>query len=79
MFEEARENEIRNPHHYTQGTVECIDALASMLTSEQFVAHCRATAVKYLWRAPLKGDEEGDLQKAKMYIEFALSRLSEEE
>lgn len=63
---------VNSPPHYTKGGIECIDALESMLGTESFIDHCRATAVKYLWRAPHKGRLEEDLEKAEWYIRRAL-------
>lgn len=63
---------VHHPHHYTQGQVECIDAMRSMLTPEEFTAYCRAAALKYIWRSPHKGCEQTDLMKAVWYINKAL-------
>ena len=65
---------VNSPPHYTQGAVECIDALHSALGTEGFKAYCRGAAIKYLWRTGLKGDQGlQDLHKAQWY----LSRLIE--
>ena len=61
--------------HYTQGEIEYIDAVRAMLGDETFVDHCRATAMKYLWRARVKDDVEGNLGKARDYLNFALEVL----
>lgn len=60
-----------NPDHYRQGAVECIDALRSMMTPEEFRGHCKASAVAYIWRERHK---QGDLslRKAIWYLEAAL-------
>ena len=65
---------VNRPAHYTQGEVECIDAIASAtvnLTGEQ--AYCTAAAIKYLWRWKSKGGVE-DLRKARWYIERIIAR-----
>jgi hypothetical protein len=36
---------------------------------------CLGNAVKYIWRAGLKGDAIQDLEKAKRYIEIEIERL----
>ena len=64
--------EVNHPSHYTQGAVECIDALQSALGDEAFVAYCRASAMKYLWRTGKKGPAETDLRKAAWYVTRAL-------
>jgi len=62
--------------HYTQGDIECIDAIRAALGDEAFVDHCRACALKYLWRARHKSDLVADLRKARAYIDFALEGLT---
>ena len=60
---------INHPSHYTQGKVECIDALEAAtegLTGIEAV--CTANAIKYLWRWKHKNGTE-DLKKAKWYID----------
>ena len=62
---------VNHPSHYTQGGIECIDAIEAALTTEGFRAHCKANAIKYLWRERNKGGDES-LRKAIWYIERAL-------
>ena len=67
---------VKNPAHYTSDPsgVECI----------QITEHRTfniGNAIKYLWRAGLKGDaatEIQDLQKAIFYIEREIGRLLNE-
>lgn len=47
--------------------VECIQITSHM-------NFCIGNAVKYLWRADLKGDGDEDLRKARQYIDFELER-----
>lgn len=65
---------VNHPPHYTQGGIECIDALKAALGDEGFRAYCRGAAIKYLWRGPHKGSETQDYEKARWY----LNRLIEE-
>ena len=49
---------VNHPSHYTQsGDIECIDAIKAALTGESdpFIGYLRGNAIKYLWRADLKG------------------------
>ena len=62
---------VNRPAHYNQGDVECIDALRSMLTPDEFRAHCKACAQGYIWREKLKNGDE-DLQKAVWYLRMAM-------
>ena len=55
---------VNHPSHYTQGGVECIDALQAATVNLQGIeAVCTANAIKYLWRWKQKNGEE-DLKKA---------------
>lgn len=70
------DDNVNHPSHYTNGNVECIDAIQSALTAEEFEGYCKANAIKYLWRAGLKGNKTEDLSKAKWYIEKLISLSS---
>lgn len=58
-----------HPGHYTQGNVECIEAIRSALTRDEFRGYCKGNVLKYIWRERHKGKDE-DLAKAKKYLEF---------
>ncbi len=65
---------MHHPAHYTQGGIECIDALKAATEGlEGIQAVCAANAIKYIWRFKGKGGAE-DLDKAIWYI----NRLKEE-
>lgn len=64
---------VNHPAHY-QGDIECIDAIEASMSKEAFAGHCKACAIKYLWRYQSKGGVES-LQKAQWY----LSRLIDTE
>lgn len=59
-----------NPDHYRShpSGVECITVTESM-------NFCIGNAMKYLWRAGLKGDAIEDLHKAAWYVSREISRL----
>lgn len=61
-------NNVEHPSHYNQGEIECIDAIKSALSPEEFRGFCKGNAIKYLWREAKKGGSE-DLQKACWYIQ----------
>ena len=63
------DNVVSAPTHYTSGNIECIDAIRSALTEEQFRGYCKGNVLKYTWREKLKGGDE-DLKKALQYLEF---------
>lgn len=63
---------VNKPPHYNQGEIECIAAIEAALTPEEFRGHCKANAIKYVWRERKKGGDES-IRKAIWY----LSRLVE--
>ena len=62
---------VNKPKHYTQGKVECIDAIESATTElTGIVAICIANVIKYVWRFGRKNGIE-DLDKADYYLQRA--------
>jgi len=61
---------VNNPKHYTShpSGVECIEITEHMSFN-------LGNAVKYVWRASLKGKEIEDLRKARWYIDREIARL----
>lgn len=58
---------VDHPSHYTQGKVECIDAMEEALGTEVVKGFCLGNTYKYLWRhADKNGDE--DIKKAVWYF-----------
>jgi hypothetical protein len=62
---------VNAPPHYRTGDIECIDAIESALTAEEFRGYCKGNALKYIWRERHKGQDES-LKKAVWYLERAL-------
>lgn len=62
---------VEHPDHYTQGGIECIEAIRAALTPDEFRGYCKGNMIKYVWRERGKGGDE-DLEKARQYIGFAL-------
>ena len=47
---------VTHPSHYTQGKVECIDAIEAAVTGlSGMVAVCTAQCIKYLWHPCVVG------------------------
>lgn len=66
---------INHPSHYTRGSVECIDAIASATVGKYGIeAVCVANAIKYLWRYEEKNGLE-DVKKAAWYLNKLISEL----
>ena len=59
---------VNHPEHYTQGGIECIDAIEAALTPEEFRGYCKGNALKYIWRERMKGGEES-IAKAEWYLD----------
>ena len=68
------ESKIEHPLHYNCGKIECIDAIAALLSSEQLEGFVRGNVIKYIWRSPHKNNLE-DLKKAKWYLDWYIKRL----
>lgn len=66
---DAMSDPINHPSHYTShpSGVECIDVT-------EHYGFCVGNAIKYLWRAGLKGDAIEDLKKARWYIDREIRR-----
>lgn len=64
------QDNVNHPAHYTQGKIECIDALESMVSSfdDPVAASLAWQVVKYIWRHPHKGKPMEDLRKAGWYL-----------
>ena len=72
---ETNDNMVNHPSHYTQGGIECIDALKAATVSKTGIeAVCTANAIKYLWRYEEKNGIE-DVKKAKWYIDRLIKEL----
>lgn len=65
---------VNHPSHYTQGGIECIEALeAATVNLKGIEAVCTANAIKYLWRWKEKNGKE-DLKKAIWYIKKLIEK-----
>lgn len=66
---------VNHPSHYTQGGIECIDALKAATVSKTGIeAVCTANVIKYLWRYEEKNGIE-DVKKARWYIDRLIKEL----
>lgn len=65
---------VNNPRHYNShpSGIECIQITEHM-------GFCLGNAVKYIWRADLKGDAIEDLEKALWYIEREIKLRKDKE
>ena len=61
-----QKDNVNNPAHYGQGSIECIDYIEDFLTKEEFIGYLRGSIAKYLHRWRYKNGLE-DLKKAQWY------------
>ena len=62
------EDKVNNPKHYTFGKVECLDAIESALTPEEYRGFLKGQIIKYTWRCDNKGKALEDNLKAEFYL-----------
>jgi len=65
------EDNVSHPKHYCSSPsgIECIQVTENM-------NFCLGNAMKYIWRAGLKGNAVEDLKKASWYINREIARIS---
>ena len=69
---------VNSPPHYTQGGIECIDAMQSAFGAAELEAYCKIAAFKYIWRCDRKNGNE-DIRKAIWYLQKYLSLKEKKE
>ena len=72
---QALKDNVNHPSHYTQGKIECIDAIEAGMSEEMFEGYLKGCCNKYLWRYKMKGGSES-LRKAQWYLD-RLIKLNE--
>jgi hypothetical protein len=67
---------VNHPSHYTQGAIECIDAIKEATKGLLGIeAVCTANIIKYVWRWKFKNGIE-DLHKARWYLDRLIEEVS---
>lgn len=62
-----KKDNVNHPSHYTQGSIECIDAIEIIIQNLKGIeAYSLGNHVKYIWREGLKNGDE-DIAKADWY------------
>lgn len=59
---------VNHPSHYTDGCIECIEAIEAQLTVEEYRGYLKGNIAKYIWRERHKGGTES-LMKARFYLD----------
>ena len=70
-------DDVNKPKYYTQGSIECIDAIDAMLEESggSRADFYRTQVVKYMWRLPHKGSPKKDALKAEFYLNRLIDSL----
>lgn len=69
-IEEPKTDMVNHPPHYTQGEIECIEAIKyinNKLHTEGYEGYCLGNFIKYIWRCNYKNGWE-DIDKAIFYL-----------
>jgi hypothetical protein len=67
---------VNHPSHYTQGAIECIDAIKEATKGLLGIeAVCTGNIIKYVWRWKFKNGVE-DLRKARWYLDRLIEEVS---
>lgn len=67
---------VNHPTHYTQGAIECIEAVdASIALKAPGEAICVAAIVQYLWRYETKNGLQ-DVLKAQWYLNRLIDKVA---
>lgn len=74
---DKKEDKVNHPSHYTQGGIECIDAMEAALGKQVVMDFCLGNAFKYIFRCKNKNGLE-DVKKANWYLN-KLINLTEEQ
>lgn len=71
---------VNHPDHYTTADgLECIEVMEQIYGIEKVKAFCQLNAFKYQWRAPHKGNQVKDLEKAQWYLNKFISLSQQKE
>ena len=74
-IEEPKADMVNHPPHYTQGEIECIEAIKyinNKLHIEGYEGYCLGNFIKYIWRCNFKNGWE-DIDKAIFYLNELLT------
>jgi hypothetical protein len=68
---------VNHPPHYTQGGIECIDAMEAAFGAQELAVYCKIAAFKYIWRCVHKNGLE-DIKKAVWYLNKYMELMGKE-
>ena len=67
LFPTNNTDVVNHPDHYTNGSIECIDAMVAAYGKDRVAEYCVINAFKYIWRSEHKNGLE-DIKKAIWYL-----------
>ena len=70
---------VNHPPHYTDGRVECIDAIRASMGDEAYIGFLKGQVIKYMWRYEKKHKPAEDLAKAEWYLQRLIALWEEYE
>lgn len=59
---------VNSPPNHNQRAIECMNAIKSALTPEEFAGYCKGKSIKYIWDHLYKGEPEQQIKKAQWYL-----------
>lgn len=65
---------VDHPPHYTQGGIECIDAIRAALTADEYRGYLKGAIIKYAWRERHKNRLQ-DVRKLSWYGNELIAHL----
>ena len=68
---------VNHPSHYTQGGIECIEAIQASMTAGEYEGFLKGQVIKYVWRYRNKWNPIEDLKKARFYLDRLIKQTEE--
>lgn len=80
-YEPMTSEQVNHPSHYNTGKFECRDVMIEVFGKEDYIAFCKLSAFKYVFRGGKKegNSEQQDLQKAVWYLNDVIELMKNEE
>ena len=74
----AANDQVNHPEHYTNGSIECIEAIEASMPHDGFCEYLKGNVIKYLWRYRHKDNPVQDLEKAQWYLNKLIESVKNE-
>lgn len=70
-------NDVEKPFHYAAQGIEAKDYIKQVLNNDGWTSYCLGAVMKYIHRHKYKGNPVQDLEKAYVYLGWAIESLKE--